>query len=36
MAAPRLVLFKKYIKKAFFTPINETTSFRLKNALNIS
>ena len=36
ITAPRLVAFKEYTKKAFSTSINETISFRLKNALNIS
>lgn len=36
MTAPRLTTFKEYTKKAFSSSINESISFRLKNALSIN
>lgn len=36
LTASRLVAFREYTKKAFANSINESISFRLKNALNIN
>ena len=36
LTASRLATFKEYTKKAFSNSINESISFRLKNALNIN
>ena len=36
LTATRLVAFKEYTRKAFSNSINESISFRLKNALNIN
>lgn len=36
LIASRMVAFKEYTKKAFSNSINESISFRLKNALNIT
>lgn len=36
LIASRLIAFKEYTKKAFSNSINESISFRLKNALNIN
>ena len=36
LTATRMVAFREYTKKAFSNSINESISFRLKNALNIN
>ena len=36
MTAPRMVTFREYTKRAFSNSINESISFRLKNALSIN
>ena len=36
LTAPRMATFREYTKRAFSNSINESISFRLKNALNIN